>query len=202
MKDVAYILFFLNLILFLSALFCPQTIRTRAPGSNFFILIISFFFSVFFLFQAITKHRRKPKTPPPEKQIFVGWWFTPGKEFYHIGVVGPTGSGKTLTFYIPSILAKAKENCSLIITDPKGELYKYTAHYLKEQGKNIYVFKPLDIQHTNFYNPIDYLKKDGEFGDMADSILMNVPGLEKSEWKGLSQPLLTSALQYLSLIHI
>jgi len=172
------------------------------------IIIGTFLFtlisSIYFLFRGLQKlffpgKPKKPKTPPPDKQIFGGRWFVPGEklEFEHIGIIGPTGSGKTVTFYLPSILAKAQESCSLIITDPKGELYKYTANYLKNY-KKIYVFKPLSIPNTNFYNPLDYLKHEREFLNVATTMLMNVPGGEQSDWVSLSAPLLASSLQYAS----
>lgn len=200
---MAYLLFILNFSLFISAVLYPTTFRHYAPlhtatTNADFVLIVSGVFTFLFFGLAQIQPRRKPRTPPPEKQTFGGRWFHPGEEFLHIGVVGPTGRGKTVTFYLPSILAKAQEKCSLIITDPKGELYKYTAHYLKEKGKKIYVFKPLSIPYTHFYNPLEYLKKEYEFLNVATAMLMNVPGGEKSDWVSLSAPLLASSLQYAS----
>ena len=43
-----------------------------------------------------------------------------------IGLTGPTGSGKTTGFVDPniSVLAKSKGKPSLVISDPKKELYE------------------------------------------------------------------------------
>ena len=53
---------------------------------------------------------------------------------YHNLVIGSTGSGKTQTIVKPMVNLLAKKGESMIITDPKGEIYKYSASYLKERG--------------------------------------------------------------------
>ncbi len=54
----------------------------------------------------------------------------------HVGVIAATRLGKTTSYVIPTILSFARQKIkrSLIISDPKGEVYKYTAEELKKQG--------------------------------------------------------------------
>ena len=69
----------------------------------------------------------------------------------HTLVIGTTGSGKTTTFVNPTvqILAESKTKPSMLITDPKGELYQSHARKLKRAG---YTVKILDLR--NPYNSV------------------------------------------------
>ena len=52
---------------------------------------------------------------------------------YHSLVIGATGSGKTQCLILPMVHSLAKARESMIITDPKGEIYEQTSNL----GKNI-----------------------------------------------------------------
>ncbi len=69
----------------------------------------------------------------------------------HTLAIGTTGSGKTTTFVNPTIqiLATSKTKPSMIISDPKGELYQMHAKKLKDEG---YTVKILDLR--NPYNSV------------------------------------------------
>lgn len=71
----------------------------------------------------------------------------------HTIIIGSTGSGKTECGILPTarILAKAGE--SMIITDPKGEIYQKTGALLKEEGYNIILLNFRDPQKGNSWNP-------------------------------------------------
>ena len=73
---------------------------------------------------------------------------------YHNLVIGSTGSGKTQTVVKPMVNLLAKKGESMIITDPKGEIYKYSASYLKEQGYNVIVINFREPQRGNSWNPL------------------------------------------------
>jgi len=69
----------------------------------------------------------------------------------HTLVIGTTGSGKTATFVNPSIqiLSELKNHPSMLISDPKGELYQSNAKALRSKG---YEVKVLDLR--NPYNSV------------------------------------------------
>jgi type IV secretion system protein VirD4 len=69
----------------------------------------------------------------------------------HTMVIGTTGSGKTTTFVSPSIqiLSELKSHPSMLISDPKGELYADHSEALREKG---YEVKVLDLR--NPYNSV------------------------------------------------
>ena len=73
---------------------------------------------------------------------------------YHSLVIGATGSGKTQGVILPTVhsLAKAKE--SMIITDPKGEIYEKTSNMLRSKGYQILLLNFRDPQNGNAWNPM------------------------------------------------
>lgn len=73
---------------------------------------------------------------------------------YHNLVIGSTGSGKTQTVVKPMVNLLAKKGESMIITDPKGEIYKYAATALKERGYKIIVLNFREPSHGNAWNPL------------------------------------------------
>lgn len=79
-------------------------------------------------------------------------WVDDGE--YHNLVIGATGSGKSETVVKPMVKLLAKHGESMIITDPKGELYTDSAEYLKQRGYNIIVLNFRDPQDGNAWNPL------------------------------------------------
>ncbi|MCM1404729.1 MAG: type IV secretory system conjugative DNA transfer family protein, partial [Prevotella sp.] len=73
----------------------------------------------------------------------------------HTLVIGTTGSGKTTTFVSPTIeiLARTKTKPSLVITDPKGELYTLHADTLAKQGYQVQVLNLDDVYSSARWNP-------------------------------------------------
>ncbi len=100
---------------------------------------------------------------------------------YHNLVIGSTGAGKTQTTVLPMVNLLAKHDESMIITDPKGEIYESTSNYLRSLGYNIVLLNFRDPQQGNAWNPmyLPYsLYKDGNIDksielleDLAANIL-------------------------------
>ncbi len=95
---------------------------------------------------------------------------------YHNLVIGSTGSGKTQTIVKPMVNLLAKKGESMIITDPKGEIYKYSASYLKERGYRIIVLNFREPQRGNSWNPLTlpYKYYTGGNQDKAIELLNDV----------------------------
>lgn len=74
----------------------------------------------------------------------------------HVGVVAATRLGKTTSYVIPTILsfARQKSKRSMIISDPKGELYRHTATTLREQGYKVKLLNFRDYLHSECWNPL------------------------------------------------
>ncbi len=75
----------------------------------------------------------------------------------HALIIGSTGSGKTTTFVNPmiQILATTKAGSSMIVTDPKGELFAFHSSYLKSRGYDVKVVDLRDTYNSFRWNPLD-----------------------------------------------
>ena len=75
----------------------------------------------------------------------------------HSLVIGATGSGKTTTFINPMIQLIGATNCgsSMIMTDPKGELFSLHSQFLKERGYDVKLLDLRDTYSSSRWNPLD-----------------------------------------------
>lgn len=80
-------------------------------------------------------------------------WVDDGE--FHTLVIGSTGSGKTEMSIQPMVKVLAKKGESMIITDPKGEIYEKNALELKQKGYNIVLLNFRNPQNGNCWNPLN-----------------------------------------------
>ncbi|MBQ9448864.1 MAG: type IV secretory system conjugative DNA transfer family protein [Acholeplasmatales bacterium] len=75
----------------------------------------------------------------------------------HSIIIGSTGSGKTTTFVSPmiQILGATKAGSSMIITDPKGELFSMHSQFLQDRGYDVKVVDLRDTYSSYRWNPLD-----------------------------------------------
>ncbi len=80
--------------------------------------------------------------------------FYPGA---HSLVIGATGSGKTTTFINPMIqlLASTSAGSSMIMTDPKGELFDLHSAYLESRGYKVLLLDLRDTYSSSRWNPLE-----------------------------------------------
>lgn len=78
------------------------------------------------------------------------------KQGNHVGVIAATRLGKTTSYVIPTILSFAhqKKKKSMIVSDPKGEIYRHTAYDLQKQGYDIKIINLRNAQRSEFWNPL------------------------------------------------
>ena len=79
-------------------------------------------------------------------------WVDDGES--HSLIIGSTGSGKTEMIVKPLIKLLAKKGESMILTDPKGELYEESASMLIEKGYNIILINLRNPEKGNAWNPL------------------------------------------------
>lgn len=91
----------------------------------------------------------------------------------HTLVLGATGSGKTAGIINPTMKMLMKARESMIISDPKGEIYEDNSGLLRELGYDIIILNFRDPQKGNCWNPyhLPYkFQKEGNF-DKANELL-------------------------------
>ena len=99
---------------------------------------------------------------------------------YHTLVIGATGSGKTQTVIKPTVKFLAKKGESMIITDPKGEIYEATAEMLRDKGYQILLLNFRDPQNGNAWNPMSLPYKIYKSGkqdkaiELLDDLALNI----------------------------
>lgn len=67
-------------------------------------------------------------------------------------VVAATGSGKTRRLIIQFLISCILSDCSVLINDPKGELYKYTKKLLEKRGYKIIVIDLRNLDYGERFN--------------------------------------------------
>ena len=99
---------------------------------------------------------------------------------YHNLIIGSTGSGKTQNIIFPMIEILAKHGESMIITDPKGELYEKKSNMLRSKGYNIVLLNFRDPGRGNAWNPMSLpynLYKSGNRDkamELLDDLALNI----------------------------
>lgn len=82
-------------------------------------------------------------------------------------IIGGSGAGKTRFFALPNIM---QLNTSYVVTDPKGEILAATGKMLEMAGYKVRVFNTINMEHSNNYNPFDYVyDHNGKF--VEDNVL-------------------------------
>lgn len=88
----------------------------------------------------------------------------------HVLLLGATRSGKSRTVILPTIWTLAKTGDSMILTDPKGELYEYSAEYLKKQGYDVTLLNFREPIMGNCWNPMEPVVKFYEEGRIDKAV--------------------------------
>lgn len=93
----------------------------------------------------------------------------------HVLVVGPTGSGKTVSYFLPNLF-KLDDGTSVVVTDPKGELYQKTAGILEARGWTTKLIKLDDKMVSENWNPLDVPQSPVEMTKVVKSLIINASG--------------------------
>lgn len=119
-------------------------------------------------------------------------------------IIGPTGSGKTTSFFLPNLLSNNIKG-SIVVTDPKGELFKLTSKYQKSIGRRVLKYSPLEPEMSEKYNLLEQCKDTTEVLQLAQTLLFNgnlalelATGAKSGgiEWVQMAEPLFASLLLY------
>lgn len=99
---------------------------------------------------------------------------------YHSLIIGATGSGKTQGVVLPQVHSLSKARESMIITDPKGEIYEKTSMMLRERGYQVLLLNFRDPQNGSAWNPLTMPYKMYKSGnqdkaiELLDDLALNI----------------------------
>jgi type IV secretion system protein VirD4 len=110
-------------------------------------------------------------------------------------VTGGPGSFKTQSFVVTNVLNERE--CSIVVTDPKGEVYEMTAKVKEAQGYEVHVINFMNMSVSDHYNPFDYVRKDREATTVANTMVAakNDPK-HKDIWYNAQLSLLKALILY------
>ena len=98
----------------------------------------------------------------------------------HSLIIGASGSGKTWTIIDPLVKILGKAGESMLITDPKGEIYEHNANLLRERGYNVVLVNFRDPDQGAAWNPLSlpyrYWKegKEDKAMELLEDLAMNI----------------------------
>ena len=103
----------------------------------------------------------------------------------HSIIIGSTGSGKTTTFVNPMIqlLGASSAGSSMIMTDPKGELFNIHSGFLKERGYDVKVIDLRDTYSSYRWNPLDSIWDHyQEYANAQHNVFLHKEPYEKDKY--------------------
>lgn len=119
----------------------------------------------------------------------------------HFIVYGASGAGKSRGFVKPFILQAAKRMESLVLVDPKGELYESTSEYLRDKGYEIRAYNLLDMANSDGFNCFNDIAGDPELVKLVTEIIIMNTSNEKDRfdfWENAEKNLLSALIHYMA----
>lgn len=105
----------------------------------------------------------------------------------HSLVIGATGSGKTQMVINPLVNLLAKKGESMVITDPKGEIFEKNGEMLKDLGYDVIVVNFRDPKNGSCWNPYTlpykYYKEGNQdkANELLNDMAINIATDEKAD---------------------
>ena len=87
----------------------------------------------------------------------------------HVLVLGTPGSGKTRGVILPTTWTLGHAGDSLIVSDPKGELFQASAAFLRGRGYDVRLVDLVEPGRGNRWNPLAAVRQAAMAGDMAEA---------------------------------
>ena len=116
----------------------------------------------------------------------------------NVAVYGASGSMKTRAFCINRILQSAARGESLVITDPKSELYEKTSEYLRSKGYEVNVFNLVTPEASDSWNCLCEIEGDELMAQLFCDIIIKNTGSERGDyfWDNAEMNLLKALVLY------
>lgn len=127
----------------------------------------------------------------PEKTRFNG----------NLAVYGASGSKKTRAFCMNMILQSAARKSSLIICDPKSELYEKSSEYLRAQGYTVKVFNLVTPSASDSWNCLAEIDGQELMAQLFCDVIIRNTGSDRGDhfWDNAELNLLKALVLYVDL---
>ena len=116
----------------------------------------------------------------------------------NIAVYGASGSMKTRAFCVNRILQSAARGESLVITDPKSELYEKTSEYLRSQGYEVKVFNLVTPEASDSWNCLCEIEGEELMAQLFCDVIIKNTGSERGDhfWDSAEMNLLKALVLF------
>lgn len=116
----------------------------------------------------------------------------------NIAVYGASGSMKSRAFARNMIFQCVKRGESIIVTDPKAELYGDMTEYLKQNGYQVRDFNLVSPKHSDSWNCLKEVEGQELMAQLLSDVIIKNTGSEKGDhfWDNSEQNLLKALVLY------
>lgn len=90
----------------------------------------------------------------------------------HIAIIGASGTMKSRAVIRNALFQAMKRNESVVITDPKGELYADTAELFRQTGYEVKVFNLVNPEHSDSWNCMSDLNGDTLMAQVLTNVII------------------------------
>ena len=116
----------------------------------------------------------------------------------NLAVYGASGSKKTRAFCMNMILQSAARKSSLVICDPKSELYEKSSAYLRDQGYTVKVFNLVTPSASDSWNCLSEIEGQELMAQLFCDVIIKNTGSERGDhfWDNAELNLLKALVLY------
>ena len=116
----------------------------------------------------------------------------------NLAVYGASGSKKTRAFCVNMILQSVARKSSLVICDPKSELYEKTSEYLRDQGYTVKVFNLVTPAASDSWNCLSEIEGQELMAQLFCDVIIKNTGSGRGDhfWDNAELNLLKALVLY------
>jgi len=118
----------------------------------------------------------------------------------NIAVYGASGTMKSRAFVRNRLFQAVRRQESVIITDPKSELYEDMAEYFKNNGYTVKVFNLINMEHSDSWNCLKEIEGNDLMAQVFADVVIKNTSVGKSDhfWDNAELNLLKALILYVS----
>ncbi len=118
--------------------------------------------------------------------------------YIHTAIFSPAGGGKTVSFSTVWLLTKRG---SIVVNDPKGELYRLTAHIRRAMGEIVVRLDPFEVcgAEPDTFNPLDLIRDDcvDDVRALAEAMVIRTGEEKDPHWNDQGANVIAALLAFI-----